>query len=170
MTSVVIDDGKAKTERCKVEKLEISGERVSFTRTDEAVPMPVQPGWISVLPYVNDLKDLNDYGLKIGGLKPGTWAVSIDGKEVGSFTAEQLAQGVDLGNSTTGPVFDYGQKIFNAINDKNRLNAKRFRGTILSKDPDAAEIAKLLEQIKQKQEDIYKLLEPKTYAYEIKLK
>ncbi len=169
VTDVVIDGGKAKTQRCKVEKLEASDDKVTFTRTDEAVPMPVQKDWLPVLPYVNDLRDLNYYGLTIKGLKPGTWSVSIDGVEVGKYDADQLAKGVNLGTATSGPVYDLGQKVFAAVNEKNQINAKRFRGTILSKNPEPEQVAKLLDQIKEKQVAIYKMLEPKTYSYEVKL-
>jgi lysophospholipase L1-like esterase len=169
VTNVTIEGNQAKTQRCKVEKLETSEGKIAFDRTDEAVPMPVQKDWASVLPYVNDLKDLNYYGLTIKGLKPGMWAISINGQEVGKFSADQLAQGVNLGNVQSGPVFDFGQKIFNAINEKNRINAKRFRGTILSKKSNPEDIAKLLTQIEEKQAEIYRMLTPKTYAYEVKL-
>lgn len=169
VTDLVIDGGKAQTERCKVEKLEAGAEKVSFARTDEAVPLPVQKDWLSILPYVNDLKDLNWYGLTIKGLKEGTWVVAIDGKEVGKFTSKQLADGVNLGNATSGPVFDHAQKVFTAINEKNKICDKRFRGAIRSKNPDPATIATLLEQIKEKQADIYKMLEPKTWQFEVTL-
>jgi lysophospholipase L1-like esterase len=169
VTDVIIDGGQAKTDRCQVEKLEVKDDRVTFTRTDEAVPMPVQKDWESILPYVNNLKDLNYYGLTIKGLKQGTWAVLIDGKEVSQLSADDLARGVNLGNLTTGPVYELGQQVLTAINDKNKINARRFRGTILSKNPDPAEVAKLLDQIKEKQAALYQMLEPKTYSFEVKL-
>ncbi len=122
-----------------------------------------------MLPYINDLKGLNWYGLTIKGLKEGTWAVAIDGKEVGKFTSKQLADGVNLGNVMTGPVYEHAQKVFAAINEKNNINKKRFRGTILSKKPEPETIAKLLEEIKEKQAGIYKLLEPKTWQFEVTL-
>jgi hypothetical protein len=56
------------------------------------------------------------------------------------------------------------------VRQSGRGAPRRWLAECLSKNPDAAQIAKLLEKIKQKQEKIYKLLEPKTYAYEIKLK
>jgi lysophospholipase L1-like esterase len=169
VTDVAIDGKTAKTQRCKVEKLTATDDGVTFTRTDEAVPMPVQKDWVSLLPYVNDLKDLNWYGLTVKNLKPGKYAVSIDGKEVGQYSADELAKGVNLGNVTTGPVYEFGQKVFVAINAKNQINAKRFRGTILKNGP-AEEVAKLLEEIKEKQAAINKMVAgPKTYAYEVKL-
>src|SRR5262249_28343692 len=147
VTDVAIDGGRAKTERCRVEKLDVKDDRVTFSRTDEAVPLPVQKEWAPILPYVNDLKDLNYYGLTVKGLKQGIWGVLIDGREVGQFSADDLARGVTLGNLTTGPVYEFGQQVFAAINDKNKVNARRFRGTILTKNPDPAEVAKLLDQI-----------------------
>ena len=44
---------------------------VSFTRPDDALPMPVQKDWLPMLPYTNDLKDLNWYGLTVTGLEDG---------------------------------------------------------------------------------------------------
>jgi lysophospholipase L1-like esterase len=169
VTDVTIDGGKTKTEHCQVANLDVKEDKVTFTRTDEAVPLPLQKDWEPILPYVNDLKDLNYYGLTIKGLKQGTWGVLVDGTEVGRFSADDLAQGVNLGNLTTGPAYEFGQKVFTAINEKNKVNARRFRGTILSKNPDPAEVAKLLDQIKEKQAALYQLLEPKTYAFEVKL-
>lgn len=169
VSDVAIDGDKVTATRCKLDKLMVGPDSVSFSRTDEAVPMPVQKEWVNVLRYINDLNDLNRYGLTVKNLKQGIWGVLIDGKEVGKFSADQLAQGVNLGNATTGPVFDHGQKVFNAITQKNEINKKRFRGTILSKKADPEVVAKLLEEIKQKQADVYKMLEPKTYAYELKL-
>lgn len=168
VSNVTIDANKATTERCKVEKLETGEDKVSFSRTDEAVPMPIQKDWVAMLPFINELKDLNYYGLTVKNLKQGIWGVHIDGTEVGKFSADQLAAGVNLGNVTTGPIFNHGQKVFNAVNEKNRINAQRFRGTILAKG-DPEKVAKLLDQIKEKQSAIYEMLQPKTYSFELRL-
>ena len=40
--------------------------------------MPMQKEWVSVLPYVHSLRDLNYYGLKITGLKPGDYTVTVE--------------------------------------------------------------------------------------------
>src|ERR1044071_3512890 len=76
----------------------------AFTRTDEAIPVPVQKDWLPMLPYTNELKDLNYYGLTVKGLKDGNYTVSIDGKDVGKYSAKELAAGVNLGLLTAGPV------------------------------------------------------------------
>src|SRR5260221_315889 len=96
VSNVEIDaaTGQAKTQACAVESLKADASGVAFDRTDEALPLPVQNDWFSLLPYVNDLKDLNWYGLKVTGMAAGKYALAIDGKEAGSYTADQLAAGI----------------------------------------------------------------------------
>ncbi len=101
---------------------------VAFDRTDEALPLPVQKEWLAALPYVNGLKDLNWYGLRVTGLTAGRYSLAIDGQEVGAYTADELAKGVNLSNLTAGPLFEQGQKVLTAINAKNQLVHQRFRG------------------------------------------
>ena len=180
VSDVAIDAGakSAAPERCRVEGLEASADRVSFTRTDAALPMPVQKDWVSLLPYVNDLKDLNHYGLTVKGLAAGKYTVAIDGTEVLTATADELARGVNLGNVAAGPVWEQGQKVFQAINDKNKVVHGRFRGVVMAQVPDwladvakerkPAELAKRKEQIDARQAEVYKLAQPQPRKFEVK--
>ena len=180
VSQVTIDviGGKAQAEGCTVEKLEADPAAVDFDRLDQALPIPVQTNWVTVLPYVNDLKDLNWYGLKATGLASGKYSLAIDGKDVGQFTAEQLAAGVNLGNLTTGPIHDQGQKVFDAINAKNVIVHDRFRKVLMFQPPEwlaaaAAELkpkemARLLNVIAEKQADIYKLAQPVPHHFSLK--
>jgi lysophospholipase L1-like esterase len=183
VSDVVIDarDKVATPERCKVEHLAVSADGVTFERTDEALPIPVQKDWVSLLPYVNQLKDLNYYGLTIKGLPAGKYTISIDGTEVMTATADELAKGVNLGNATAGPVWEQGQKVFNTINEKNKLVHDRFRGVMLYPVPGwlqldpatvaerkRAEVAKRLPTIDAKQAEVYKLARPQSRKFEVK--
>ena len=171
--------GQPKTEACTVESVKADAAGIAFDRTDEALPLPVQNDWVSLLPYVNELKDLNWCGLKVTGLAPGKYWLAIDGKDAGSFTAEQLAAGVNLGNLTAGPIYDQGQLVFNAINAKDQLVHQRFRGVVMFQAPDwladvaaerkPKELAKRMEQIAEKQAEIYKLAQPTKHRFELKL-
>lgn len=179
VSDVVIENGKATTTGCKVTDLggfpNASG--VMFTRTDDALPMPVQPDWLPMLPYTNELKDLNYYGLTVKGLKDGNYTITIDGKEVGTVTAKHLAAGVNLGIVTKGPVWEQGNKVLQAINAKNNLVAQRF-GVIRYNAPDwladvaaerkPAEVKKRMEKIDAAQADIFKLAAPVARKFEIK--
>ncbi|MDB5312041.1 MAG: Arylesterase precursor [Gemmataceae bacterium] len=151
---------------------------VSFTRTDAALPLPVQKDWLPMLPYANELKDLNWYGLTVKGLKDGDYAVSIDGKEVGKYSAKDLAAGVNLGNLTAGPVFDQANKVLQAVAAKNQLVHQRFRGVVMFTPPDwladvtaerkPQELTKRMAKIDAAQAEIYKLARPQPRKFEIK--
>jgi lysophospholipase L1-like esterase len=173
VSEVAIDTkaGKAKTKRCSVAKLENKEGQVTFERTDEALPMPIQQQWLEILPYVNQLKDLNWYGLKVTGLAAGKYNLLIDGKDVATFTAEQLAEGVNLGNLTKGPIFQQADKVFKAIQAKNGLVHKRFRGVVMAKmDPEKKkqELAKRMKEINARQAEVYKLAQPVKHTFELK--
>jgi len=171
----------AKTDGCRLDDLTASPAGVSFTRTDEALPLPVQKDWLPMLPYTNGLKDLNLYGLTVTGLKDGDYAVTIDGTEVGKYTAKQLADGVNLGNATRGPVFDQADQVRQAIDAKNKLVHQRFRGVVmyalptwlaeLGQEVEARkekELAKQMKAIDAAQAKIYELAQPKPRKFEVK--
>ncbi len=173
------DEGKAKTKSCKVANLKVSGGTVSFDRTDDALPMPVLKDWDPILPYVNELRDLDNYRLAVTGLAEGKYQVSIDGQKVAEYTAEQLGKGVNLGLLHEGPIFEQGRKVFEAINQKNTLVHGRFRGVVMFNNaPDwladvvkerrPQELEKRMKQIGEKQEAIYKMVQPKTHHFELK--
>lgn len=150
---------------------------VSFQRTDKALPIPVQPDWTSLLPYMNQLDDLNVYSLKVTGLSPGNYAVAIDGVHVAAHTAEELAKGVNLGNVSKGPIFDQAQKVFNLINQKNGIVHQRFRGVVMFNAPDwladvaaerkPLELKKRMDMITAKQAEIYAAVKPVPHKFDI---
>ncbi len=167
----------------KVKNCTISGESktetgVAFDRLDAALPIPVQGDWVSLLPYMNDLKDLNSYELAVAGLAAGKYSITIDGVEVATHTASELAEGVNLGNVTKGPIYDQAQKVFNAINQKNGMVHQRFRGVVMFNAPDwladvaaerkPKELAKRTDQIQEKQAEIYKMVQPVKHRFEVK--
>jgi lysophospholipase L1-like esterase len=182
VSDAVIDVGAAKADAkgCKIDALSTAPNDagVTFTRTDEAIPMPVQKDWLPMLPYTNELRDLNYYGLTVKGLKAGDYTVSVDGVAVGKYSAKQLADGVNLGTLTAGPIWDQGQKVFQAIATKNQMVHQRFRGVVMFNAPDwladvvkerkPLELQKRMEKIDAAQADIYKLATPVARKFAVK--
>jgi lysophospholipase L1-like esterase len=180
VSDVVIDAkaSSAKTTRCTVKDLSATQTGVTFERADEAIPLPIIPGWRGLLSYLGDLKDLNYYGLKVANLDKGKYTLSIDGKEVGSYTAEQLAAGVNLGNLPSGPLYDHGRKVLDAINTKNGLVSQRFHGVVRFQAPDwladvvkerkPVELKKRKEAIDASQAKVYQLAQPAAHKFELK--
>jgi lysophospholipase L1-like esterase len=177
-----------KATRCKADKVEGDADGVTFERTDEALPLPVAKDWRDILPYVDQLKDLNYYGLKVSGLKDGKvtpplggsglkgamYTLSIDGKEVGTYEASALAAGVNLGNLDSGPLFDQGEAVFKAINEKNDLVHHRFRDVVMKpaavgEEAKRDDLKRRMGEIDTRQAAIYKLAQPKTHKFELKL-
>lgn len=169
---------------CKVSDMAGTATSLSFTRTDDAIPLPIQKDWRPMLPYMNELKDLNLYGLTVAGLEEGKYDVACDGVTVGTFTAKELAAGVNLGNAEAGPLFDQGTKVLDAINKKNQIVHQRFRGVVMAnvnlpqwvaketreavlKDK-KTELDRLTTQIDAKQKEVYELATPKSHKWEIK--
>lgn len=183
VSNVEIKGTSVQVKGCKVTDLKSTATGVSFDRVDEALPLPVQKDWVSLLPYVNQLRDLNWYGLTVNGLASGKYALTIDGKEVGSFTDKELSEGVNLGNLTAGPIYDQANKVFAAINAKNQVVHGRFRGVVMFnfQAPDwladlgetvakrkQTELEKRMEKINALQAEIYKMARPASHRFELK--
>jgi lysophospholipase L1-like esterase len=173
---------KASPTDCTIEELNVTSDGVSFQRKDKALPMSIPSACQPILPYINDLKDLNYYGLKVKGLDGGKYALSIDGKKVGEYTAEELSKGVNLGNVNVGPLFEQGQEVFRMITAKNKIVYKRFRQVVMVPQPPPSaywlaeaykelkpkELKKLLEEIQERQKAIYKKVQPTVHRFELK--
>lgn len=168
---------KSEGKQCTVTDLKATPEGVSFQRLDEALPWPMQKDWLAMLPYTNQMKDLNWYNLKVASLKDGNYAVKIDGDEVGQYSAARLAEGVNLGNVTAGAVWKHGQDLLKAIEAKNRIVHGRFRGVHLANIPDwladvaserkPAELEKRMVQIVEAQARVNQLAQPRPHTFEV---
>ena len=160
-------EGKADAKACKITQIKMTKNGLSFVRADDALPMPMQKDWLAVLPYV---KDLNHYGLKVTELGKGNYSLFIDGKSVGKFSSEELAKGVNLGNVMTGPIHDQAQLVMNIINFKNQLVHQRFRGVVMTNNPDRTEeLARRQEAINHLQSVANALAQPFAHRWELRL-
>ncbi|MCX7392795.1 MAG: SGNH/GDSL hydrolase family protein [Planctomycetales bacterium] len=150
---------------------------VRFDRVDQALPLPVQPEWFSLLPYVNHLEDLNRYGLAVSGLAPGKYSIKIDGVDVAIHSNDELEQGVNLGNVTAGPIYNQAQNVLEAINAKNKIVHSRFRSVVMASIPDwlsdvaaerkPRELAQRSDQINALQSEIYRMVKPIQHRFEV---
>lgn len=175
---------KVETKQCRVEDVIFSDGSLHFKRTDEALPLPIQKDWLPMLPYMNQLKHLNDYNLTVADLPDGKYEVVVDGKLVGTYESTELAAGVNLGNATSGPIFEQGNAVLTAINSKNQLVAGRFFNVVnfnmnlpawVGDDLKAqiqerrlAERQKLKEKIEAVQTDVFKLAQPVPRKFEVR--
>jgi lysophospholipase L1-like esterase len=160
---------------CAISNVKETKDGVEFDRLDEALPVPVQSDWVSLLPYVNGLRDMNWYGLRAVGPKGGKYTVKIDKADVGvSFSNKELEEGVNLGNLTKGPLHDQGMRVLAAINAKNKLVQQRFRGVVMrrqwaNEEERQKELDRRMKIIDEKQAEIYKMAQPAPHHFELTL-
>lgn len=180
VSDVTIDvpTGKVGANACKVTGLSADPSALEFSRLDDAIPLAIQPDYVSLLPYINHLKDLNWYGLKVTGLASGKYAVIVDGTEVAQYNDEELSSGVNLGNATKGPIWEQGKKVRDLINAKNQLVHRRFRDVVMFNAPEwladvaaerkGAELQRRLEKITAAQAAVYEAVQPVKRQFVIK--
>lgn len=122
------------SENCRVSELAAKDGGLSFERADEALPFfPSEAEGINTWAPVRE--ELNDYRLKITGLKPGKYEIRLNDAKIADCTSEELASGVNLAKPAlaAGPVAEQVNAVWDAVKAKNRYYHDRvFRGIVLA--------------------------------------
>jgi lysophospholipase L1-like esterase len=138
--------GAIAADRCAVENISVSDSEIAFTRRDEALPTYLDPEVGAVLRYASALAELNRYPFTVSGLQPGNWRLSVDGTEVGVFSSEALAEGVNL-TSQPGPWRTLAQEVNRLVAEQESiyLQKRQLNGIFrwIPTPPPEAEVEKL---------------------------
>ena len=139
---------KATCDRCKVTGLEVTGDSIAFTRTDDALPAYFEDDTWSLLKYFPEIDEFDNYSLKVTGLKGGKWDLAVQGQSVGAYTSEELANGVNLANAP-GPWKQLGEEVNKLATKQQEIYYTRWRQISLGQIPDeaAAEKQALLDKM-----------------------
>lgn len=114
VVSAVSVDAAAKTvsaENAAATGLVVADGAVTFDVLARSLPFPCAPECRSVLTVLPFTDDLNREMLKVTGLAPGRYALTIDAAEVAQFTAEELAAGVNLSTNEKTPQYTQAMKV-----------------------------------------------------------
>jgi hypothetical protein len=146
---------------CKVTEVTVKDGGVSFQQIDQALPF-FPPEAAGILKWAPILDELNDYRLKVTGLKDGKYEVRLGGTPVATYGAEELAKGVNLASAAllqksgaANPVLAQVQAVKSAVEKKNQYHHDRiFRGVVLSPAtvPDWLGIKLTAQEIEQKRQ------------------
>lgn len=137
VSRVEIDANQAKVvagDNCQVSELAAKDGGLRFQRADHALPF-FPPESESIERWVPIREELNQYGLKVTGLKPGKYDVRLNGTKIVDYTAEELAAGVNLAKPAlaAGPVAEQVNSVWIAVKAKNQYYHDRiFRGVVLA--------------------------------------
>jgi lysophospholipase L1-like esterase len=143
-----------KIQNCKVTQVEKKNGGLSFEQEDNALPFfPEQA--MSILRWAPILEDLNQYRLKVTGLKTGRYEIRLGEQKTAVYSDSELAAGVNLASAAlkSGPVADQVKRVWEAVQAKNSYYHDRiFRGVVLEtvRIPDFLEIQLSPQEIEAK--------------------
>ncbi len=112
-----------------------SGDGLTWSELDDALPLPFaqwQSMWgggptIALAIQSTDLATaLNNEPLVVTGLHSGVYALRIDGEEIGTYTNDQLASGVNLGLLKT-PMSEQAMQVYQLTTQHVDLHWDRWR-------------------------------------------
>jgi lysophospholipase L1-like esterase len=106
-----------------------AGSSLSWTQADRSLPMPVDtkdPITSLAVGSSDFVQTLNQQTLKVTGLKASTYSVAIDGEEIGVFTKEALAEGVNLATLST-PMARQAASVHSLTLKHNSVHFTRWR-------------------------------------------
>ena len=114
VSTVEIDAAAQKLQKsfnCDISKLSFGGGAIKFDSLEAALPFPVEKAARNLDGYMNFAQNFNRQTLKIAGLQNGEYALEIDGAKVGTYSAKQLADGVNLATNTNTPQYKQAEDV-----------------------------------------------------------
>ena len=141
-----------------VTDLKKEASTLAWKSSENSLPLPIDRKTYRFDSAFSDIpfqQEFNRQTLKISNLKPGEYTLSIDNKETGKFTAENLAKGIDLAEFTTTPQYVTALQIRKKLFRKQELE-------ILKRDINSYRLnleSHFRQDIKRKDEAISKELE-----------
>jgi len=147
---------------------------VSWTEEDDALPMPIdqRDALVALAVRSSDVMDaLNQEPLKVRGLAAGRYTLKIDGEPAGSFTAEELASGINLAGLAT-PMARQAAEVHALTLRHNNLHSTRWRQVQVPMEKDATpHLLKALDALDELEADVVReqraAAQPRPHRYEV---
>lgn len=173
-----------------------AGEKISFTWKADRLPWVLPPDAADGYKLTHAGHKLSNEKISARGLKAGKWQISIDGQPVGTYTAGQLAFGVELEENEKTPQYQQALKVAMLNKQRNDTAYAPIRGEYaqlkgkrrdLKKAEDAkaadleakkaeydayyaamkAKVADLLTKARALEDQIYQTNQPAPHKYEL---
>lgn len=166
---------KAECDRCKVEGLNVTESEITFKRTDDALPLYLDDDAWNSVKYFPPIEEFDAYKLKVTGLKPGNWKLSVEGAAIGTYTDEELANSINLA-AAPGPWKQLGSDVNDITTDQEGVYYTRWRQLQLGQIPDFASkekqalLSKLDSYVATREADrIARATKPNTWTWTLQL-
>jgi len=116
------------------------------------------------------MEALNQEMLKVSGLKENNYRLAIDDQDIGKFSREQLAEGINLALFQT-PMWKQAQDTHKLTVQHNNLHFARWRQVQVNYDSKLPNFDRALKALDNLEEDIVKeqrkTAQPKAHKYQL---
>lgn len=167
--SAVTIDGRAMrvaaASNASVDSPKAKDRGLEWNALENALPLPFDRGneTFARLMAISDIQQaLNDEHLTVTGLKPGQYALAIDGKAVGTFSDTDLAAGINLADYHT-PMRDQAQSAQWLIRDRVQAHFVRMRMQINKVDLGTPDTIEALDR--KLEDDLYRSVQPVSHHF-----
>ncbi len=132
VTRVQIDTGsnqKVSAHHTKVTDLRAENGKLSWTQEDDRLPFPINVNDPIVKLAVKSsdvVEDLDRQPLVVEGLESGDYTLSIDDQEIGSFSRDALADGINLATRST-PMVAQARSVHDLTLKHTNIHQERWR-------------------------------------------
>ena len=176
VSNVEIDASRARVERHENTQVSDLQKKptLSWTQQDNALPMPFDPNddvLALVLRSSDIVQSLDQQLLRVTGLPAAKYVLKIDGEEIGGWTREDLARGINLSLLTT-PMLKQALSVYAFSTRRNSLRLARWQGVQVSlQDETSPHVAEALAALDAMDDELLQQQKaaavPKTHRYEL---
>jgi len=174
LVSDVTLDGRAgavvAARNASVSQVEQTAEGLKWTELEYGLPLPLMRSNASeaLLLDVSDIeKQLNQEMLRVTGLAPGRYTLSIDGNAVDTFSPEALESGINLADYPT-PMFHQAQSVGWLVRDRDETHFIHARMLARGADIGSEGGKDAMQSFENMQEDLlYEAALPKPHVFRL---
>lgn len=132
---------------------------------ENALPLPLTRSNASqalLFEYTDIEKRLDQEPLRVTGLAPGNYVLGIDDETVGTFSAAELENGINLANYPT-PMFHQAQRVSWLVRDRDEAHYIHLRMRVRNADTGSPDVLQAFEN--SLEDSIYAEATPKAHAF-----
>jgi predicted GH43/DUF377 family glycosyl hydrolase/lysophospholipase L1-like esterase len=170
-TNRVIDSQNAEVTDFRKDDAAGANGALHWTEYENALPLPLlsNNALQALLLRITDIQEqLNQEPLRVTGLDPGQYKVTIDDSVVGTFSADALAAGINLADYST-PMRQQAQRVSWLVRDRDEAHYIHLRMRVRNADTGAGTGGgDRLEAFEDSLEDsIYEMATPKPHTFTV---
>jgi hypothetical protein len=176
VSSATIDAAAVKSvasEGCAISNVTGGAEKLEFDRLDEHLPFNQCLFFALRFRFIPMPDEMNRYMLTVTKLKPGKYDLTVDGRGVGTYSADDLSRGVNLAHATAdgwepgGPWEAQAWSLNNLTDARNEaVNVEKMSRLYLSTNPNRSDILKQVASINEQLESAQRaVVKPAKYHF-----